>query len=117
MEQIKEPKGYPVFPNMTQALQWAKQNRESVRVQYRCESGRVIIRDIEPHGDFWAKTTGNRILVVFDETVNDIRGFILGNVEQYKFKGEKFTPKFSFSPARKGYKDRRHEHLKRRRIF
>jgi hypothetical protein len=37
-------------------------------------------RIVEPHRTFVART-GNHILLTFDRTVNDIRGFIIGNIK------------------------------------
>jgi len=105
-EQTQEPEGLPVFGSMFQALRWAKENKQVIRISYRCLSGTQIIRDVEPHGDFWAKTTSRRILVTFDETVGAIRGFIINNIGQYKLTGEKFNLKFNFSQTRKNYKSR-----------
>jgi len=101
-----KPEYYPGFTNIFQAIRWAKDNKEVMRIYYRCLSGRQIIRDIEPHGDFWAKTTSRRILVTFDETIKGIRGFITNNISKYDFIGKQFEPKFNFSKTRKNYKAR-----------
>ena len=105
-DKIWKPSDYPKFSSLFQAIRWAKENKEVIRIYYRCLSGRFIIRDVETHGDFWAKTTSRRILVTYDETINDIRGFIVDNIEKYDFKGEKFSLKFNFSRSRKNYKAR-----------
>jgi len=105
-EEIIEPEEYPEFRTLSQAFQWAKENREVLRIYYITVNGTFIIRDIEPHGDFWARTTLKRILVTWDETIESIRAFRLENVQKYEFKGDQFTPKFNFSPRRKEYKQR-----------
>lgn len=52
-------------------------------------------RTVEPHYTFFAKTTGNHILVTFDRGQNDIRAFIIGNIHPYgvRYEGVKFEPK------------------------
>jgi len=105
-EEIIHDKDYPKFPTAFQAFRWAKQNRQVVRIYYYTIKGIFIIRDIEPHGDFWARTTLKRILVTWDETVGAIRAFRLENVQKYEFKGETFTPKFNFSQRQHNYRKR-----------
>ncbi len=85
---------FPEFPTTYDAMQWADQNNESVRIWYKTKAGKDLEREIEPHGQFLAKSTGNQILVVFDKTVGEIRAFILNNIMYYVFSGEKFEPKF-----------------------
>tara|TARA_Y100000310_G_scaffold344350_1_gene456669 strand:+ start:5255 stop:5794 length:540 start_codon:yes stop_codon:yes gene_type:complete len=89
---------YPDFPTAQEALNWAEQNNETIRIYYITKGGRDIKRDVEPHGQFMARTTGNRILVTFDRTVGDIRAFIVSNIMHYIFAGEDFEPKFIVSP-------------------
>ena len=103
---------YPTFPSVFQALRWAKQNKETIRIEYRCKSGRTITRDVEPHGDFYARTTHRRIFVTFDEQVNDVRSFIGSNILDYMFTGQQFEPKFNFSVERRNYMRRRRRHNK-----
>jgi len=38
------------------------------------------VRTVEPHYAFIAGTTGNEVLVSWDRSVNDIRSFIIGNI-------------------------------------
>ena len=111
--EIEEPEGYPQFGTAFQAMRWAKHNNETVRINYRTLHGTNIVRDVEPHGDFHAKTTHRRNIAVWDQTVGGIRTYILENIMQdgnfpkgYKFTGEKFTPKFNFSRERKNLKRR-----------
>ena len=108
-----EPEGYPEFSSLFQALRWAKQNNETIRINYRTLYGTNIIRDVEPHGDFYAKTTHRRNIAVWDQTIGGIRTYILENIlpdanfpNGYKFTGEKFSPKFNFSRERKNLKRR-----------
>jgi len=108
-----EPEGYPEFSSLFQALRWAKQNNETIRINYRTLHGTNIIRDVEPHGDFYAKTTHRRNIAVWDQTIGGIRTYILENIlpdanfpNGYKFTGEKFSPKFNFSRERKNLKRR-----------
>ena len=42
--------------------------------------------------------TGNIIAVTFDKTVNDIRAFIINEIEDFQFLGRTFKDKFTFSP-------------------
>jgi len=107
LPEIDEEKtqSYPAFPSAFQALRWAKHNKEVIRIGYTCKSGRFIERDVEPHGDFWAKTL-NRVFVTWDQQVNDVRSFIGSNISNYIFTGQTFEPKFNFSTERRNYKRR-----------
>lgn len=107
---IVEPEGYPDFATVFQAVRWAKHNHETMRVNYITLSGINIVRDVEPHGDFFAKTTHRRSVVCWDQTVGGIRSYILDRItpdalfeEGYKFTGEKFSPKFNFSRTRSNF--------------
>lgn len=94
-EQKPEPEyDYPHFNNAFDAADWAQQNGEVMRISYTTQHGSNIVRDVEPHGSFYADTTGRQILVTFDETVGDIRAFILKNIRSFAFTGERFEPKF-----------------------
>jgi len=117
-----EPEGYPEFGTLFQAIRWAKQNNETIRINYRTLHGTNIIRDVEPHGDFYARTTHRRNIAVWDQTIGGIRTYILENIIRdtnftngYKFTGEKFSPKFNFSKERKNLK-RRSRRRKNRKI-
>jgi len=109
VEDVQQPEpaeDYPTFPSAFLAMRWAKQNNKTVWIEYKCRSGRVITRNVEPHGDFYARTTHRRIFVTFDEQVNDIRSFIGQNILNYVFTGDDFKPKFNFSIERRNYKRR-----------
>lgn len=88
---------YPVFETNQEALNWATGNNEIVRIWYRTKGGRDIKRDIEPHGQFMAHTTGNNIVVSFDKTIGEIRAFIVNNILHYSFLGEDFKRKFNIN--------------------
>jgi predicted DNA-binding transcriptional regulator YafY len=98
--QVEEPKipvtdeEFPEFATTDEAASWAQQNNEVIRINYVTKKGRDIVRNIEPHGQFMAQTTGNRILVTFDRTVGDIRAFIVDNIMHYMFTGKDFDKKF-----------------------
>jgi len=115
IEEVDEE--YPTFPSVFQALRWAKQNKEVLRIEYTCKSGRAIVRDVEPHGDFYAKTTHRRIFVTWDEQINDVRSFIGSNISNYIFTGQNFEPKFNFSIERRNYMRRQRRHNKNRMPF
>lgn len=89
---------YPEFTSTEDAIRWAENNDEVVKIYYITDGGRDIIRNVEPHGEFHAKTTGNQILVTFDKNVGDIRAFIVGNIMHHEFVGEKFNRKFVVQP-------------------
>jgi len=118
-ENMTEPEGYPEFNTVFQAIRWAKQNNETVRINYVTINGANIIRDVEPHGDFFARTTSRRSVVCWDSTVGDIRSYIIDKIipnanfeKGYKFTGEQFSKKFNFSQSRKNFLKR----LKRRKV-
>lgn len=91
----EEPdKPYPTFGNVFDAVEWAKQNDEVVRISYTTKHGRALVRDIEPHGTFHSQSTSREILVTFDETVGDVRAFIMGNISRWAFPGRQFQKKF-----------------------
>lgn len=113
-EEIARPEGYPEFPNILQAFNWAKENKEVLRIYYTTIRGTFVIRDIEAHGHFWARTTLKRILVTWDETVGNIRAFRAENVSKFEFMGRKFVPKFNFSQRQRNYKQRLRRRSKKR---
>jgi len=102
----EKAQGYDTFPSVFQALRWAKHNKEVMRIEYTCKSGRAITRDVEPHGDFYAPTTHRRIFVTWDEQIGDVRSFIGSNISNYIFTGQTFEPRFNFSTERRNYKRR-----------
>lgn len=85
---------YPVFSNAFDSTEWAEKNNEVVRISYTTKHGRALVRDIEPHGKFHSKTTNKEILVTFDETIGDIRAFIVSNISRWAFTGRQFEKKF-----------------------
>ena len=103
LPEIEPPEDYPAFPSASQAMRWAKHNNKTIRIEYKCRSGRVITRDVEPHGDFFARTTHRRIFVTHDQQVNDVRSFIGQNILDYVFTGQDFEPRFNFSVRRRNY--------------
>jgi len=123
-ENIEEPKGFPEFGSIFQAIRWAKTNHQIVRINYRTLRGNIIVRDIEPHGDFFAQTTHRRSTAVWDDTIGDIRTYILDNIipsssfpKGYVFIGKTFSPKFNFSRQRKNLKRRNREKKMRKGII
>lgn len=85
---------YPRFSNVFEAIKWAENNNEAMRITYRTDLGNGVTRDIEPHGTFHAKTTNRQILVSFDETIGGIRAFIIKNIQGFSFIGKRFNKKF-----------------------
>lgn len=88
---------FPQFNNAMDALVWADNNNQVMWIDYDSKSGQNIQRNIEPHGIYMADT-GNLIIVAFDETVNDIRAFIVNKIKDFQFLGRTFKDKFVFSP-------------------
>lgn len=86
----------PAFPSQFQAVEWADNNNRVVRIKYRTLAGNSLVRDVEPHGRFYADTTQRMILVTYDQTIGDIRAFIIKNIEDYQIQNEKFKDKFVF---------------------
>jgi hypothetical protein len=92
---IEEPPvEYPSFDNAFDASEWAEKEKQVMRISYTTSHGTGIVRDVEPHGQFHADTTGHQILVTYDTTIGDIRAFIMKNITQFAFTGEEFKPKF-----------------------
>ena len=109
-----EAEEYPEFTSVLQAFKWAKDNQKVMRIYYYTVKGTYLVREIEPHGDFWARTTLKRILVTWDETAERMgmqanggipfcRAFRVENVDKYEFTGEDFKPKFNFSQRKRNY--------------
>ena len=88
------PQDFPTFQTAFQAVQWAQDNNEVVHISYTTKKGRQLERDVEPHGQFHSDSTSRQILVTFDESVGDIRAFIISNIGSWSFVGKKFTKKF-----------------------
>jgi len=113
-DEQEEAEKYPEFGTILQAFRWAKENKKVIRIYYYTVKGTYLIREIEPHGDFWARTTLKRVLVTWDETAERMgatanggipfaRAYRLENVDKYEFTGEDFEPKFNFSQGRRNY--------------
>jgi uncharacterized membrane protein (UPF0127 family) len=88
------PEEYPTFATAFEAVQWAEDNNEVVHISYTTKRGRQLERDVEPHGQFHSDSTSRQILVTFDESVGDIRAFIIRNIGSWTFVGRKFAKKF-----------------------
>ena len=88
---------FPSFSSPISAMQWAKETKQTVWIDYDTKSGKNIQRNIEPHGIYKAGT-GNDVLVAFDETVNDIRAFIVNKIKDFQFLDRTFNDKFVFTP-------------------
>jgi len=94
--QPEEPeKQYPTFSNPFEASNWAEQNNEVMRISYTTKHGRQLGRDVEPHGQFHSDSTKHQILVTFDESVGDIRAYIISNIRSWAFTGKQFQKRFS----------------------
>ena len=107
---------YPEFPSTMQAMQYAVENKETVRIYYVCKGGTYLIRDVEPHGWFKAKTTNNMILVTWDQDVGWYRAFIISpNIQRYEWKGEQFNSRFNFKAERTRFLGRLRQNKYRRR--
>jgi hypothetical protein len=75
----EENKEAPEFRNNNEAISWAIQNNKKVRIDYVTKKGISISRDVDPHLMFRANN-GNIILVTYDNTVGEIRAFIVENI-------------------------------------
>lgn len=93
----ESPDDMPRFDTPQEAVRWGFNNKETMRIWYKTLRGHDIERIVEPHGTFFAKTTGNNILVTFDRTVNEIRTFIIDNILYYSFTGDDFNKKFNLT--------------------
>lgn len=91
---IQEPEDYPDFATDEEAIDWGSNHTEAMRITYVTKRGKQIQRDVEPHGQFLAKTTGNEILVTWDRTMGNIRAYIMDNIIYHQFLGDNFEPKF-----------------------
>jgi len=98
-ENLPVDKDLEEFSNVDEAINWAQLNSKTMRINYITKKGNDLIRNIEPHGTFQAKT-GNRILVCYDQTINEIRAFIIDNIVNYLILEDDFIPKFKVSNGR-----------------
>jgi len=87
----------PEFDNAFDAIDWADTNNQTMRISYITLRGNRLVRDIEPHGKHYSKETHRSAVVVWDDTVSDIRAFVIDNILEFEFLGKKFMPKFFFS--------------------
>jgi hypothetical protein len=79
----------PEFRSIDEALQWAIENDEVMRINYVTKRGTDIVRIVEPHLLFFAGT-GNLIAVTYDRSIRGIRAFIVNNILNYIFTGKEF---------------------------
>lgn len=68
-----------------------------LKIWYKTKSGINIERIVEPHGSFYAKTTGNSILLVYDRTVGGIRSYIISSILWADALEDEFIKKFKLS--------------------
>lgn len=94
-QNVDEDVKYPTFGTAFEATEWAEENNEVVRISYTTKHGRFLIRDVEPHGKFHSQSTHKEILVTWDETIGDIRAFIVSNISKWAFVKKKFNKKFT----------------------
>ena len=91
----------PIFDNVFDAVKWAMDNNESMRIHYITLGGNYIIRDIEPHGQHYSDKNHRSVVVTWDDTMSDVRSFVMQNILEFEFLKKKFSPKFFFSDRRK----------------
>ena len=91
----------PEFKNTIEALNWAIQNNKKIKLDYITRKGANISRDVEPHLIFRA-SNGNLILVTYDNTVGQIRAFIVDNILNYIVKDDQFKKRMKVLPNIKG---------------
>lgn len=96
----------PSFNNVSDAFNWAQQNKEVMKISYQTKTkkkglrffgNKSIVRYIEPHGRFTShpeNEPSHEIFVTFDETVGGIRAFRMQNIKEFSIVGKKFNPKF-----------------------
>tara|TARA_Y100000310_G_C20659738_1_gene804048 strand:+ start:968 stop:1897 length:930 start_codon:yes stop_codon:yes gene_type:complete len=84
----------PEFGSIFQAINWGKANSQTMVIKYKTLKGNVIVRNVEPHDLFFARTTRRQIMVTFDKKVGAPRSFIVMNILEYSFDGTSFVPKF-----------------------
>lgn len=109
----------PEFSNTEEAMHWAIENGEVVRINYKTQGkrrggrrkgiilkrelnlspGQEIVRIVEPHHMYIAGT-GNLILVTYDRSVRAIRAFIVDNILNYIFTGKEFKERMRVLPSK-----------------
>jgi len=85
-----------IYPAANDLIEDAIDRNEVIGFDYINRHGAYAgWRTVEPHYTFYAYTTGNMILVSWDRDVNDIRAFIIGNIQPngVRYEGEVFNAK------------------------
>ena len=85
-----------IYSDIHDLVSEAINNKEVIGFDYYNRHGAYAgWRTVEPHYVFVAYTTGNEILVTWDRDVNDIRAFIIGNIqpEGVRYEDEVFEPR------------------------
>lgn len=90
----------PEFKSTEEALNWAAQNNQVVRINYTTKKGIDLTRIVEPHAIFFADT-GNMIVVTYDRSVQDIRAYIVQNILNYIFTGKEYKNRMKIIPGMK----------------
>ncbi len=82
-----------IYPTADGLIDSAIERNEVIGFDYINRHGAYAgWRTVEPHYTFHAYTTGNMILVTWDRDINDIRAFIIGNIQPngVRYEGETF---------------------------
>jgi len=85
-----------IYPTAEDLISSAIERNEVIGFDYINRHGAYAgWRTVEPHYTFYAYTTGNMILVTWDRDINDIRAFIIGNIQSngVRYEGETFDAK------------------------
>lgn len=99
----------PEFDNVFDAISWTENNDQTMRIHYVTLRGNHLIRDIEPHGHYFSKDTNRSVVVAWDDTIGDIRSFVIMNIVEFEVLNRKFTPKFFFSTKKNRIRKVRHK--------
>lgn len=83
----------PKFSNIFDALNWCIKNSQVCRISYKTESGRVIVRDVEPHDIFYCSKKHHQVLSAWDENASNPRSYVVMRIISYAIPGRKFVPK------------------------
>jgi uncharacterized membrane protein (UPF0127 family) len=96
----------PDASNMSviEAISYAEDNGLEIQIEYVTlhqrkkigppQGGSHLTRVVQPHGIRYAKTTHRNILVTWDRTVNNFRGFAVEQIQNVEFTGDKFKQWF-----------------------
>jgi uncharacterized membrane protein (UPF0127 family) len=90
----------PKFNSVYQAIPWAMQNMQVMRITYKTEHGHTVTRDVEPHRIYFSRRSKGQVLKAFDETSVHPSQYIVRNIVSFGFPGRKFTPKSIFNKRR-----------------